>query len=85
MPVFRASKENIVKWFHDSEEICEHDTEWAPCEIMAHHFLINFDVGPIILEYIEKRFEKAAHEPFGCNSPHLTQIEALNIVKKALE
>jgi hypothetical protein len=35
-----------VKWFHESEEICEHDYDQPPCGIMADSFLATFAVLP---------------------------------------
>ena len=35
----------VVAWFHDSEEICEHDILPPSCEIMADHLLRAFNVS----------------------------------------
>jgi hypothetical protein len=34
----------VVAWFHDAEEICEHDEPPPACETMAGHLLAAFDV-----------------------------------------
>jgi len=47
------SNEPLRQWFHDSEEICEHDDDpeprnW-PCSIMTDHLTRSFRViGPIV-------------------------------------
>lgn len=40
----------VMAWFHESEEICDHDERPWFCEAMADHFLRAFTVEPRVTE-----------------------------------
>jgi hypothetical protein len=44
-PTLDAGPE-VMAWFHESEEICSHELEPWPCQIMADHLLRDFAVEP---------------------------------------
>jgi hypothetical protein len=44
-PTLDAGPE-VMAWFHESEEICSHELEPWPCQIMTDHLLRDFAVEP---------------------------------------